>query len=92
MIHRRARYGLWGANEVNDEVVVFEPETSPKKKQVLEGHPHHQQTRSRKKHRRFMDVMRLTRFYVLDHRRSVRLVRLGASDGPRRLVVKAHQD
>ncbi len=36
-----------------------------------------------------MDMVRLTRFYVLD-RRNARLVRLGASGG--RLVVKAHQD
>ncbi len=99
MIHRRARFDLCGARGVNGDVVIFEPPAAPKKKrQGLEGHHHdrHQQTRFRKKHPRFMDVLLLARFYVLDRRRGVRLVRLGPSEREKvkggRLVLKAHQD
>jgi len=99
MIHRRARFDLCGARGVNGDVVIFEPPAAPKKKrQGLEGHHHdrHQQTRFRKKHPRFMDVLLLARFYVLDRRRGVRWVRLGPSEREKvkggRLVLKAHQD
>ena len=98
MIRWRARVDRWTTREGSHDLVIFDKkgaptETTPRgegKQQGFHGHPHHQQSRSSKKHRRFMDVVRLTQFYVLDHRRSVRSVRLGATGG--RLVVKAHQD